>query len=139
MPALEEKLRTKAAAYADLAALLGSSPFRWYDTQLTQGTQFPAVVVTLVASSDTYVSNGRMPTGFSRMQFTIWANDPVTARQVDDALTCFLNQANLVGINGLSIYSNQVVLTRAGMYPNTQPPKYWRTIDASIFDNELAA
>lgn len=134
---LEAKLRTAAAAWPDLAALLGSSPFRWWDTQLNQAVNvFPAIVVLLVSSSDTYALNRRLPGGFSRVQFTIWADSGQDARAVEAELVCFLNQFNAIGVQGLQQYPNSVLNRRGSLYPRTEGPKYQRVLDVSIFDNE---
>lgn len=134
---LESTIITQAAAYAPLAALLGT-PFRMYEQRLPPGSLFPAVVFFLVAGSDDYVLNRRLPTGFSRYQFTIYADLPTTARAVDDALTCFMNVFNGIGIPNLPQYPNQIVLRRASDIPRPDPPKYTRTLDVQIFSNELA-
>lgn len=137
---LEAKLRTAASAWADLVALLGSSPFRWFDTQLDQKVNvFPAIVVLMVSSADTYAFNRRLPGGFSRVQFTIWADSGQDARAVETELVCFLNRFNAVGVSGLEQYPNTVLNRRGSLYPNTDGPKYQRIVDVSVFDNELVA
>lgn len=146
MTSLEVKLRTSALAYPDLATLLTNSPaiprfpdFRWYDTQLLQGTVFPAIVVQLIAGSQMYGFARRLSTGFSRMQFTVWDTDPERARTIEATLYAFLDQFSAYGLPGLSQYSNNVVLTRQGMYPQSQPPQFWRINDVNIFENTAVA
>lgn len=137
---LEAKLRTAAIAWADLVALLGSAPFRWFDTQLDQKVNlFPAIVVLLVSSADTYALNRRLPGGFSRVQFTIWANSGQDARAVETELVCFLNQFNALGVPGLQQYPNNVLNRRGSLFPQTDGPKFQRILDVSIFDNESVA
>lgn len=134
---LEAKLRAAASADTDLAALLGTSPFRWFDTQLDLASKvFPAVVVQLVSSSDVYAFNRRLPGGFNRVQFTIWGDSGQQARQVEGELVCFLNQFNAIGIPNLQLYPNLVLNRRSALYVDTSPPKYQRIVDVSIFDNE---
>jgi hypothetical protein len=130
-------LRTAAASFAGLTALLGTSPFRWWDTQLVQGSALPAVVTQLVAGSKTYTFAGRLPTGFSRVQFTIWADNPVSAANVEAQLTAFLDQFAGNGISGLVQYPNSIVMQRQSVFQETQPPKYQRITDAQIFSNDL--
>lgn len=139
MPTLEAKLRTAALADSALTALLGTSPFRWYDTQLDETVNvFPAVVVQLISAPDMYALNRRMPGYFSRMQFTIWGTSGENARAVETELVCFLNQFNAVGVAGLQQYPNTVLNRRTSMYVQTQPAKWQRIVDVSIFNNENA-
>ncbi len=144
---LEAKLRTAALAYPDLVALLTNVPsiprfpdFRWYDVQLLQGTAFPAMVVQLISGGQTYTLNSRLSTSFNRMQFTIWDTNAERARQLESVLYAFLDGFNPAGVRAdLQAAPNFVVLTRQGMYPQTQPPQYWRTNDVQIFDNTQVA
>jgi hypothetical protein len=131
---LETKLRTQASAYAPLTALLGN-PFRWYDSQLLQGSLYPAIVVMQVSGSPTYVQTGRLPTGFTRIQFTIWDTDSERARRVEAALESFLDQFNAIGIPGLVQYPNEIVLQRAGYFAEPAPALFQRINDAMIFSN----
>lgn len=135
MASLEAMLRTQALAFPGLTALLGTNPFRWYDTQLRQGTAFPAVTVQLVSGNETYAFNGRLATGWSRMQFTIWDSDPERARNVEAQLTAFLDVFNGTGIQGLSEYPNSIVMRRQTLFSETQPPLFQRINDAQIFSN----
>lgn len=147
MTTLEAKLRLAALAYPDLTALLTNVPsitnfpdFRWYDVQLLQGTRFPAIVVQLISGGQSYSNYQRLSTSFSRMQFTIWDTDAQRGRQVEEILFQFLDQFNPAGMRAnLTNYPNTVVLTRQGMYPQPQPPQYWRTSDVQIFDNSAVS
>jgi hypothetical protein len=147
MTSLEVKLRTAALAYPDLVALLTNSPskpgfpdFRWYNIQLIQGSAFPAVVVQLVSSGQSYSNYQRLSTSFSRIQFTIWDTDSDRGRQVENVLYQFLDQFNPAGLNSnLTNYPNSIVLTRAGMYPTPNPPQFWRQSDVQIFDNSAVS
>jgi hypothetical protein len=143
MASLEVKLRTAALAYPDLVALLTNVPsvpqfpdFRWYSIQLLQGTKFPAVVVQLVSGGQSYSNYQRLSTSFNRVQFTIWDTDSDRGRQVEQVLYSFLDVFNPAGLRSdLTGAPNFVILTRAGMYPTPNPPQFWRTNDAMIFDN----
>ena len=135
---LEAKLRAAAAAYAPLTALIGSPP-RWWDTQRQQGSAFPSVTVLLVSGNKTYVFTGRLPTGWSRVQFTIEADSGEAARGVEAALAAMLDQANFVGVPGLAQYPSRIVLIRGGLNTEMQPGtpgRWWRTVDAMIFSND---
>lgn len=139
MPSLESRIRTAAAATPFLAALLGTSPFRFYDTRLNQGTAFPAVVMQLVSSNDQYVWSGRMPTGYSRYQFAIWDTDADRGRQVDAAITAFFTTFNGPGTQaGACWYGSQILNRRSTMFPNPEPPLFQRILDVSIFSNDQA-
>lgn len=139
MSTLEARIRAAAIADATLLSYLGdgNSPpyFRWFDTQLPEGSAYPSLVVQLIGGSETYVSTGRLPTGFSRMQFTIWDTDPEEGRAIEAALLSFLDSLNLVGITGLPQYPNYVVLKRQGMEPQSEPPLFQRIVDAMIFSD----
>ena len=132
---LEVKLRTQASVYAPLTALLGTAPFRWYDTQEVQGSVLPAVTVLQVSGNPLYAAAGRLSTGFSRVQFTIWDTDAERGRAVESALLTFLDQFNGVGISGLVQYPSQVLLQRTGFFAEPSPPRWLRYVDASIFSN----
>jgi hypothetical protein len=137
---VKDRIRAAAIANPTLLGLLGSSPFRWYDQQLYQSSAFPAVVVTQVSNPQTYALVGRLPTSFSRYQFTIWTTNNaagMTARAaVGSALIDFLETLNLVGIPGLCSYNNQVVGDRDGWYPLPEPGNPQRLIDAMIYAND---
>jgi hypothetical protein len=143
MARLEAKLRTAALAYSPLATLLGNGGnpnlFRWYETQLVEGSAFPAVVATLVSDPKDYCFTHRMSTSFTRMQFTIWDTDPSNASLVADTLANFLDQFNAYGISGLSVNANFIVNSRATIYPETQPPVFQRIVDAKIFNDDLVS
>lgn len=134
---LKDKLRTAAAAYAPLTALLGASPFRWYDTQLVQKSAFPAIVAQVISDPKSYVFGGRLPTSFARVQFVIWDIDSQRIETVKSTLFDFLD--TFVG-DGISqsplVKGNYIVADRDGMEPQTQPPQWKRIIDAKIFNND---
>lgn len=135
---LEARLRTAAAAFPGLTALLGSSPFRWYDTQLAQDSAFPAITVLLVSDVLMYSLQGILQTSWSRVQFTIWDIDPESARNVEAELMLFLAQFNGDGVMisfSPPVCKNFILTRRSGFYAQTQPPNYWRTVDAKIFNN----
>jgi hypothetical protein len=139
MSSLESKIETAIFAYAPLASLLAKrldgNP-AVYDTQLQQGSAFPAIVMQLVSGGQQYTFNSRLSTSFNRVQFTIWDTNPEHARQIEQQLYLFLDGFNPAGVAAnLTSAPNFVVLTRQGMYAQTQPPQYWRTNDVQIFDN----
>ncbi len=140
MASLKANIRTAAAAYSGLTSLLGTTPstFRWFDERKPQGAGIPCVVVTIVSGSPTYVVTGRLPTGWSRVSFTIWGSTPGSsnASAVESQLLSFLDQLNLIGIPGLCQYPSNVVLQRDAMYTQSEPPIYQRIVDAMVFNND---
>lgn len=135
---IETKLRTAALAFPGLTNLLGGTnpnTFRWYDTQLRQGTAFPAIVVTLVSNPADYVFTGILATSFCRVQFEVWDYDPEDAYQVEQQLGKFLLQFNAYGSPNLPANANFILNQRKLLYADTQPPQYQRITDARIFNN----
>lgn len=137
---LEVKLRTAALNTPALTALLGTSPFRWYDMQLDQNSPFPAVTVQLISTINAYVTQYRLQTASSRVQFTVWDTDPERARQVETAIVAFLDTFNAVSpaTNFIGPVPQPVraVNRRQGGNAQTQPLTFWRTIDALVLNNE---
>ncbi len=154
MASLLERIRTAALNYSvssgspavvsyPLRALLGSgSPiiFRWYDTQLLQGSRFPAVSVMVVSNPPSYVFTQRTQTNFSRVQFMIWggqgAAGAAAATTTSEALYPFFDQLNLYGISGLVQYNNIILQDREAVFPQTDTLIYQRVIDVKIFSND---
>ena len=68
---LKAKLFAQASAFAELQALLGTNPFRWYDVQLSQTATFPAVVANQISAARQYVAGGRLSTYFARIQLPV--------------------------------------------------------------------
>ncbi len=154
MASLSERIRTAAIAYSvttgspavttyPLRDLLGSgSPliFRWYDTQIVQGSRFPAVTAMIVSNPPPYVYTGRPPTSFARVQFLVWggqgAAGVAAAETTSRALYPFFDQLNLVGISGLVQYNNVIIGDREAVFPMTDTLIYQRIIDVKIFSND---
>lgn len=140
MTPVKDRIRAAAIATPALTAILGTNPFRWYDRQLNQGSAFPAVVVQAISDPRTYAIVGRLPTSFSRYQFTLWALNTAAGisglAALEAAMVEFFESLNLVGIPGLCSYSNQVVNARDGFFPEPQPGNPTRFIDVMIFAND---
>ncbi len=139
---LQSRIRTAAASDPTLATLLGTSPFRWFNNQLPQGygQTAPAIVVTQISGSPTYVLTGRLRTGWTRLQFLIWGGQfdaGATAREtVEAALITFLDSwSGGIGITGLTQYPSLVVGQRDFLFAQTDGPIYQRVTDAMIFSN----
>jgi hypothetical protein len=137
---LKDKIRAAAIATPAFTALLGTSPFRWYDIQLNQGSQFPAVVVQIISGAPAYVMAGRLQCSTTRVQFTLWGQNNATGvaflASLESALLTFLDQLNLIGIAGLVQYPNLVVGSRDGFVAIPQPGNPLRLIDAMIYSND---
>lgn len=137
---LEIKLRTQAAAYAPLTALLGTLPtFRWYGPQAPQGALQPMVEVQRISAIPQYSTAALLETCQYRMQFTVWHIDLEGASQVERAIRQFLTVFNAYNAGDMSpIQRNRVVNVRVGRsQAQTQPITYWITLDAFIWNNEL--
>ena len=143
MASLEAKIEEAIFAFSPLANMLGKrldgNP-AVYDTQLQQGSAFPAIVLQMISGGQAYTLNSRLSTSFNRVQFTIWALNAEVARQIEQQLYAFLDGFNPAGVRSdLTSAPNFVVLTRQGMYAQTQPPQYQRINDVNIFDNAAVA
>jgi hypothetical protein len=154
MASLAERIRTAALNFSvmtgsplvatfPLRTLLGSgSPlvFRWFDTTLVQSAAYPSVVMQEISNPPSYVLCSRLNTSFSRFQFTIWGGQysggVTAADQVGDVLLDFFDQLNLVGISGLSMYTNIVLGNRRAVFPMTDQPVYQRVMDVRIFSKD---
>ena len=134
---LKSSIRSAAASFPGLTTLLGTSPFRWYDERRLQGSVLPAVAVQIISGSPTYTVAGRLPTGWTRVQFTISGSgaDSSNAMLVETQLLLFFDQLNLIGISGLTQYPAFVLLQKDAMEPQTEPPIFQRIVDANIFSN----
>ncbi len=135
---LKAKLYAAASVDAGLQALLGTAPFRWFDTQLPQTAAFPAIVVFIVSDPRTYVLNGQMSTRFVRVQFSVYGtgNDSENASAVVNALASFLRGFNAYGVPNLPANANTIVGDRDGGIAATQPLTYQRFVDAMVFNDE---
>lgn len=136
---LKVKLFNAASANAGLQALLGASPFRWYDTQLPQTAAFPAVVVFQVSDPRDYEVRGQMSTSWNRIQFTVYGtgNDSTEASAVVAALLNFLRGFFAYSAGSTATQSaNKVVSDRDGGIAQTQPLTYQRFVDVMILNDE---
>lgn len=134
---IEVKLVQAAAANSGLSGLLGSAPFRWYDTQLAQGSAFPAVAAQVISATKLYVFEGRPSLSRYRVQFTIWGGQNAGGRdaadQTRDALFAFLDSFSATAPGQ---YPNQVVMDRRALYFQADPPIFQRVIDAMIYSDD---
>ena len=137
---IETKLRTAAIANAGLTALLGTAPFRWYNTQENQGpppsagVQFPCITAQQVSGVPIYNLGGRGPMNQIRVQFTIWEGPtPDTTDAVLQALRVFLDTFSAVQAGN---FANQIVNDgRRGFYAATKPGIFQKFVDVMIWNN----
>ena len=133
---IETKLRTAALTFAPLTALLGTSPFRWYNTQFTEGSGYPAIVVRRVSGVPLWAIVGRMQNSWMRLQFTIWEGEvPDDSDATLEALRKFLDQFSAT--NNAGQFANQILNDGIrGFYAETQPGVFQTILDAMIFNND---
>lgn len=141
---IKAKIFAAASSYAPLVALLknGAGKFRWYDTQLDQGSEFPAVVVQVISNPKDYAFQNPVTTSWYRVQFTIWdhavvGQTGVSSGSVDvvfQNMLAFFAQLNLIGIPELRCYPNLVMGSREGLDASLEPPAYLRTVDVRMFN-----
>jgi hypothetical protein len=140
---IKARLYSAARLDAGLVALLGTgSPMvlQWHDMQVPLGGPFPAVGVSVVSNPRTYAVSGRLPTGFSRIQFDVFGtgNDSQEADQIVTALAKFLDGfSGGTGVTGKSQYSNLIVSDRDAGIAQTQPLTYRRIVDAMCFVDDI--
>ena len=131
------KLRTAAAADPTLGPLLGTTPFRWYDQQLVQGTAFPAVTASVVSNVPVYSVNQLLIVARYRVTMKIFDEDPEVSHQVASAIRNFLVTFNAYNAGDDDpIQRNQVVGQRDGGIAQTQPLTSMQIMDAMIWNNE---
>jgi hypothetical protein len=133
---LKALLRTQAAAYSPLVSYLGSSPFRWWDGGLQQGSAFPAIAVQQISNPQMSALTGRLATSIARIQFTIWDVDPEDATLLEQVLYQFLDQFNAVGPSNLPAYPVEISGGPASRFADQDPVLYTRISDAMIFWNQ---
>lgn len=138
MTPLKDKLRTAAAAYGPLTAIIGSNPIRYWNVQARQGATFPYVVATLVSDAPTYAFQGPLTASFARMQFVLWDTDPQRLEDLDAAMQGFIAQFNGAGLPDATAQGNYILNRRDAMFAQTQPPQYQRLLDVRLYSGEQA-
>lgn len=137
MATLLAKLRSAASADTTLAGLLGSSPFRWYDQQLVEGTAFPAVAAFVVSRVPQYSVSQMLTTAEYRVQINVFDPNPETARAVASAIEQFLTTFNAYSAGDSNpIQPNRVVNQRDGGIVQTDPLTAMQIMDVMIWNNE---
>lgn len=97
----EAKLRTLANADATLQGIFGTSPFRWFDSQLPQGQNYPSAVVLRVSTAFSSTQDGGIiKITQPRLQIDIRHPDPEQARAAASAVIDFLNTLDLAVSGG---------------------------------------
>jgi hypothetical protein len=131
------KIRTAAAADFTLQAFLGTNPFRWYDQQLAQGSQFPAVAAFAVSGIPTYSNTAILTTQQYRVQLNIFDLDPQKTRQIASYLRTFFTTFNPYSPGGqTTLQPNRIVNERDGGISQTAPFTALTMLDVMIFNTE---
>ncbi len=129
------KLRQAAIYFTPLTGVLGTNPFKWYNTQLYEGSAYPAIPAQQVSSVPVYSISGRNPLARARVQFTIWEGQrPDDTNSVLEALREFLDSFSAVG--NPTQFANQIINERDGLYPGTQPGIFQTMVDAYIYNSD---
>ena len=137
---LEAKLQTALQAYTAITSLLATrsdGKAAIYDMQENAGSALPAMALFVVSVVDQYSTTQLLITALYRVQFTIWANNPETARAVEQALRAFISVFNAYNAGDASpVQRNRVVNRHQSGQAQTQPITWWRIVDAFIWNNE---
>ncbi len=136
---LEVKVRTAAAANPTLQGFLGTSPFRWFDTQLDENvTTFPQVTAQRI-STVPYNSMVDPIGNLSRNRFQIRANandasGGETSRALAEAIKTFMRTFSAT--QGTQ-YANALLSQQSSIEkPEAQPPYFVQLMDFNIFNQE---
>ncbi len=139
---VRDRIRAAAIATPSLVAILGTSPFRWYDRQMNPGSVFPCVQAQSVSDPATYVYAGQLPTSWGRWQYTLSAVNNAKPDigipalvALEAAMMTFFNSLNLIGVPNLVQYPNLVVSARDGFFAAPSPGISQRILDVMIFAN----
>jgi hypothetical protein len=147
MSSTESQIRAAAAIDPVLPGLLtdGAGPFRWFNVQLPQGSEFPAVLVRRISSIHMYTHDIRTLGGGeqanrSELEQILFQFDVISAQaeqgsQVYGAVRSFLDNLDLTGpdTGDFAQWGAFILSQRAGMSFQLQPPAWVQTIDARIW------
>jgi hypothetical protein len=94
---IEAAIEARAAAFAGLTALIGTTPTRFYPEQAEQGAILPYVTYSVITDPPVHVM-GADKEAQAHVQFDAWASSWVIARAVRDQLKlCFDRLAGTFG------------------------------------------
>lgn len=154
MATAEVKLYELAAANPTLQGIFGTSPFRWYDTQIPQGiitpgstaaawAQKPALRILRVSTIFAYEMAGLNPLNQPRFQIDILHPLAETARAAAAAVRDWLGTVDLAGTYQFGSPTTTppqfpcfVVSQRGGLAYEFEPPVYVQTLDFRVFNLE---
>ena len=146
----ELRLYTLAAASPALQAVFGTAPFRWYDTQVQQGTIVPgddtqpaAARLLRVSTIRSYEQAGLQPLSEPRFQLDVLHPLAETARAAAAAVIAFLGTVDLAGayqfgspVTTPPQFPCFVISQRGGLAPEFEPPVYVQSIDFRLYNRE---
>ncbi len=100
---MEEALRLYMIGQADVTAIFGSDPFRWYALTIPQNAAFPAVVAETqsVDRSDAYCQDGDSSFCKRTIELTIAAKTYTQARNGWNAIRKAVKKFHKVNANGI--------------------------------------
>ena len=139
---LKARIFAAASQDAGLQALLGTSPFRLYDTQLDEGALKASggacAVVMIVSNPRDYTVLGRTAKSLVRVQIAVFGtgNDSENASAVVTAFENFFATFDAIDIPNLPAYPNLIVGDRDAGIAQTDPLTYQRIVDVLIFNKE---
>lgn len=136
---IEAKLFAAASADPTLQGLLGSNPFRWFNTQLAKGTEQPffppplSVTIMVISDVPLYANVVRNMNSKARVQFTLWEGpQPDTSDTLLNAIRNFLD--NLCFTSGTTF--TQIINVRRGYIAQTQTGVFQKIVDAYIWNDD---
>lgn len=100
---MEEALRLYMIGQADVTAIFGTSPFRWYACVVPQNAVFPAAVfeTTAVDRSDAYTQDGDCSWCRRTMELTVIARTYTQARNGINAIRKAVKKFHKANANGI--------------------------------------
>ncbi len=139
----EVRLRTQAAANAALQADLGTTPFRWFNTQLDQKSLQPnQTCVRLTRVSTTRDSNlgGQSAVGnlsLLRFQIDVLDFDSETARLVANDVIEFMKSVSLCQASGAATQNPCFFVSQSqGMFTPPNPTPWYVRLEYKLFSYE---
>ena len=135
---VKDRLRSAALAYTPLTALIGQN---WFDNQLPQEANIPAIVAQQISVRRLYNLGNRPTRGWWRFQLTVWGGQFSAGAelrgQIRDVLIDFITTTlNLYGIPSLPAFSNYIDGDRDALFVQTNGPVYQQLVDVVLFVDE---
>jgi len=138
---VETRLYRDISLWTPITDWIGTNPVRLYEPPIRQNSVLPAITMQLVSGGADYSTTQRMRQGDSRYSFVIWGGQYAAGVAARDALAtelaAFFDQwSGGIGIEGLKLYPNRLVLNRFAVYQWTDTPIYQKIMDFMITSDE---